>query len=254
MGAFLMPNHLDHFKGPLKEVLNNSDQVAKKAKPVKPKPRVLPKSEYKSNKLNKYGINPRDFEVLGDQSAGLPKPQFRDEKSDLSYHQFNGQDKESQFANRDKKNQRELNRSKRGQIQTKDEAKGTFFKGREQRVDTHAHHVAPVKALGFLFDGLKPDEARRMIDHFEKRGVYVGNDPRNRADLDGTQHISVHDDYVKKGILKYNHKSLAGMSLKDRIKFANVLIQEIKEAKKSVEEVMYSGSFLHEGYEESFNF
>ena len=241
-----MPNHLDHFKGPLKELLHNSDQVAKKAKP---KPRVLNKSDFSGTK----GRAQADVTVRTDQDQGLPKPQFRDEQGDLFYHQSNGKT-QNQFINRDKKNQRTLDRSKRGQIQTKDEAKGTFFKGREQRVDTHAHHVAPVKTLSFLFDGLKPDEARRMIDHFEKRGVYVGNDPRNRADLDSTQHISVHDDYVKKGILKYNHKSLAGMSLKDRIKFANVLIQEIKEAKKSVEEVMYSGSFLHEGYEESFNF
>ena len=253
-----MPNHLDLFKGPLKELLNNSDQVAKKAKPKpKPKPpRELVMSEYsgKAGGHKDFGRFKADMAVATDQRKGLQKPVFRGEDDRLNYHQLNGKGVNSSFRDVNQKQEEVLQRSQRGKIQTKREVRGSFHKDKPQVAGLHSHHRAPIKALSFLFDELDEFEARQLINHFEKRGVYIGNDPRNADHMPDADHASVHDEYVKKEILKYNHASLAGMSLKDRIKFVNVMIQEIKEAKKSVEEVMYSGSFLHEGYEESFNF
>ena len=258
MGAFLMPNHLDHFKGPLKELLHNSDKAAKKAKP-KPKrkpPRELAMSEYsgKAGGHKDFGRFKADMAVTTDQRKGLQKPVFRGEDGRLNYHQFNGKGENSSFRDVNDKQEEVLQRNQQGKIQTKREVRGSFHKDKPQVAGLHSHHRAPIKALSFLFDELDEFEARQLINHFEKRGVYIGNDPRNADHMPDADHASVHDEYVKKEILKYNHASLAGMPVKDRIKFANVLIQEIKEAKKIVDQVFYSGSEYSKGYQETFNF
>lgn len=216
---------------------NGANGAVKKAAKRAPKspPRVLNKADYEGNSLNKFGYNKRDWVTLSDQSASKPKPLFRDEGGDLYYHQSNG-NTPSQFRKRDTKQQEVFDRDQKGATQTKKEVQGTFLKDRPQRADSEAHHIAPVKSLAFLFDGLDESDSRKMINHFEKRGVYIGNDPRNRADLTSATHTSVHESYVKKAILKYNHASLEGMTLKERIKFANVILQEIKEAKKIVDQ------------------
>ena len=209
-------------------------KAAKKAAKAAPKPppRVLKKADYEGNTLNKYGFNKRDWVTLSDQSAGKQKPLFRDEAGDLHYHQSNGHTP-SQFRHRDDKQAEVLDRNEKGKQQSKPGVTGkNFLEGRPQIADTEAHHIAPIKSLQFLFDGLDEADRLKMIDHFERRGVYIGNDPRNAAHLSGSIHTSVHESYVKKAILKYDHASLEGMSLKERFKFANVILQEIKEAKK----------------------
>jgi len=236
-----MPAHI--LKQAAKAVFRNADEiapaVAKKAakKAPKPPPRVLKKAAYEGTAGGHSGFGrfKADMAVSDDKRKGLQKPLFRDDAGDLNYHQSNGKTK-SQFRNRDTKQQEVLDRSKKGSIQTKQEVQGTFLKDRPQIADTEAHHIAPIKSLAFLFDGLNEADRLKMIDHFERRGVYIGNDPRNAAHLSGSIHTSVHDSYVKKAILKYDHASLEGMSLKDRLKFANVILQEIKEAKKVIDQ------------------
>ena len=242
----------------VKHLLKNGDEVVKNgtngaaknvAKKVpKPPPRVLKKSDYEGSTLNKYGYNKRDWVTLSDQSAGKQKPFFRDEAGELHFHQSNG-NTESQFIHRDTKLGNVLDRSKKGRQQTKPDVRGKdFLKDAPQEPDIHAHHIAPIKSLQFLFDGLDEADRLKLIDHFERRGVYIGNDPRNAAFLKKPIHTSVHESYVEKAILKYDHASLEGMTLKERLKFANVILQEIKEAKKIVEresEVWISPSQLN---------
>jgi len=216
---------------------NGANGAAKKAakKAAKPPPRVLKKADYEGNSLNKFGYNKRDWVTLSDQSAGKQKPFFRDEAGELHFHQSNGKT-ESQFIHRDTKLANNLDRSEKGRQQTKPDVRGKdFLKDAPQDPDIHAHHIAPIKSLQFLFDGLNEADRLKLINHFERRGVYIGNDPRNAAFLKKPIHTSVHESYVKKAILKYNHASLEGMPLKDRFKFANVILQEIKEAKKIVD-------------------
>ena len=246
-----MPSHiLKNGAGLLKHALKHGDEVvqsattkvAKKAakKPPRPAPNELRKADYQSNKLNKYGETPRDFAVLGDQSAGLPKPQFLGKDGKLYYHQFNGKDKKtgkdrlSSFRKVDLKKEEVLKRDKVAKLQTKREVRGSFYQDRPQVVDINSHHITPIKALRFLFDGLDEFEARDLINHFEKKGVYIGNDPRNAKHLSKPDHDSVHNEYAKRAILKYNHASLKGTALADRFQFADVLIDEIKEANEIV--------------------
>ncbi len=218
-------------KGVKHLIKNGAKNGAKRAAP-----RVLKKIDYEgaAGGHSGFGRFKADMAVSDDKRKGLQKPLFRDESGDLYYHQRNGS-RSSQFRKRDTKQQEVFDRDQKGAVQTKKEVQGTFLKDRPQIADTEAHHIAPVKSLAFLFDGLDEKDARKMINHFEKRGVYIGNDPRNRADLASAIHTSVHESYVKKAILKYNHASLEGMSLKERFKFANVILQEIKEAKKIVD-------------------
>ena len=220
----------------VKHLLQNGDEVVKngaKNGAKKAAPRVLTKIDYEGTAggHNGFGRFKADMAVSDDKRKGLQKPLFRDDGGDLYYHQSNG-NKPSQFRKRDTKQQEVFDRDQKGATQTKKEVQGSFLKDRPQLADTEAHHIAPVKSLAFLFDGLDESDSRKMINHFEKRGVYIGNDPRNRADLTSATHTSVHESYVKRALLKYNHASLEGMSLKERIKFANVILQEIKEAKK----------------------
>ena len=210
-------------------------KVAKKA--PKPAPRVLKKADYEGTAGGHSGFGrfKADMAAYSDKRKGLQKPLFRDEAGDLYYHQSNGH-KPSQFRHRDDKQAEVLDRDQKGKQQSKPGVTGkNFLEGRPQIADTEAHHIAPVKSLNFLFDGLDESDSRKMINHFEKRGVYIGNDPRNRADLTSAIHTSVHESYVKRALLKYNHASLQGMTLKERFKFANVILQEIKEAKKIVD-------------------
>ena len=228
----------------VKHLLKNGDEVVKngvrngaKNGSKKAAPRVLNKLDYEgaAGGHNGFGRFKADMAVTDDKRKGLQKPLFRDNSGDLYYHQSNG-NKPSQFRKRDTKQQEVFDRDQKGAAQTKKEVQGTFLKDRPQLADTEAHHIAPVKSLAFLFDGLDESDSRKMINHFEKRGVYIGNDPRNRADLTSATHTSVHESYVKRALLKYNHASLRGMTLKERIKFANVILQEIKEAKKIVDQ------------------
>lgn len=231
IGEFLFKNGDDL-------VTNGARNGAKKAAKKAPKPpsRVLKKADYEGNTLNKFGYNKRDWVTLGDQSAGKPKPLFRDEVGELHFHQSNGKT-ESQFIHRDTKLANNLDRSKKGRQQTKPDVRGKdFLKDAPQEPDIHAHHIAPIKSLQFLFDGLNEADRLKMINHFERRGVYIGNDPRNASFLKKSIHTSVHESYVKKAILKYDHASLEGMPLKERFKFANVILQEIKEAKKIIDQ------------------
>jgi len=223
----------------LKHAFKNGDEVvqstAKKVAKSTPKPtRVLPKKDHQSNKLNKYGYNSRDWEALSDLSAGNQKPQFRGDDGRLNYHQFNGKGKESSFRDLNDKQQEVLNRDQKGKLQTKREVRGSFLEDKPQVVDVDSHHITPVKSLAFLFDGLDEFEARKLINYFEKKGVYIGNDPRNAKHLSQPDHTSVHNEYVKRSLLKYNHASLEGMSMKDRLKFAKVMVDEIKQANEIV--------------------
>ena len=234
-------------------VKNGSNGAAKNgAKHTPEPPRVLPKSDHQSNKLNKYGYNSRDWEALSDSSAGKQKPLFRGEDGRLNYHQFNGKDKESSFRDVNDKQQEGLDREQKGKLQTKREVRGTFLQDKPQVVDVDSHHITPVKSLDFLFDGLDEFEARKLINHFEKRGVYIGNDPRNAKHLSKPDHTSVHNEYVKRALLKYNHASLEGMPVKDRFKFANVMIQEIKEANEIVAK-FNSPAFTPQQFAESYD-
>ena len=213
--------------------------AAKRAvkKAPKPPPRVLNKADYEGTAGGHSGFGrfKADMAAFDDKRKGLQKPLFKDEAGDLHYHQSNGQ-KPSQFRHRDDKQAEVLDRDQKGKQQSKPGVTGkSFLKDRPQIADTEAHHIAPIKSLQFLFDGLNERESLKLIEHFEKRGVYIGNDARNRADLSSSIHTSVHESYVKRAILKYDHASLEGMSLKERLKFANVILQEIKEAKKIVE-------------------
>ena len=227
------------FKNGDELVSNGANGALKKAakKAPKPPPRVLKKANYEGTAggHNGFGRFKADMAAYDDKRKGLQKPFFRDEAGELHFHQSNGKT-ESQFIHRDTKLANNLDRSEKGRQQTKPDVRGKdFLKDAPQEPDIHVHHIAPIKSLQFLFDGLNEADRLKMIDHFERRGVYIGNDPRNAAFLKKSIHTSVHESYVKKAILKYNHASLEGMSLKDRFKFANVILQEIKEAKKIVE-------------------
>ena len=216
--------------------LKNGAAKAAKKESRKVPPRVLKKADYESPALNKYGFNDRDFVTLSDQSAGLQKPLFRDDDGVLFYHQSNGKTP-SQFRARDDKQAEVFDRDQKGVQQSKEGVTGkTFLKDREQRADIESHHIAPVKSLAFLFDGLDRKESTALINYFEKRGVYIGNDPRNRADLTNATHTSVHQSYAKEAILKYSHASLDGMDLQDRMVFAEQMVKEIKQARKMFKE------------------
>lgn len=239
-----MPAHI--LKQAAKAVFRNADEIApavtKKAakKAPKPPPRVLKKADYEGSAGGHSGFGrfKADMAAFDDKRKGLQKPLFRDEVGDLHYHQSNSKDGSipSQFRHRDVKQAEVFDRDQKGKQQSKPGVTGkSFLEGRPQIADTEAHHIAPIKSLQFLFDGLTKSESLKMIDHFERRGIYIGNDPRNAAHLSSSIHTSVHESYVKKAILKYNHASLEGMSLKERFKFANVILQEIKEAKKIVD-------------------
>lgn len=240
-----MPAHI--VKQAAKAVFRNADEiapaVAKKAakKSPKPPPRVLKKADYEGTAGGHSGFGrfKADMAAFDDKKKGLQKPLFKDEAGDLHYHQSNSKDGSipSQFRNRDVKQAEVFDRDQKGKQQSKPGVTGqNFLEGRPQIADTQAHHIAPIKSLQFLFDGLNEADSLKMIDHFERRGIYIGNDPRNAAHLSGSIHTSVHDSYVKKAILKYDHASLKGMSLKERFKFANVILQEIKEANKIVDQ------------------
>ncbi len=222
----------------LKQVFKNGDEVvqntAKKA--PKPPPRVLPKSEYsgKANGHKDFGRFKADMAVVTDQRKGLQKPQFRGDDGRLNYHQFNGKGEKSSFRDVNVKQEEVLKRDQKGKLQTKREVRGTFLEDKPQVVDVDSHHITPVKSLAFLFDGLDEFEARKLINYFEKKGVYIGNDPRNAKHLSKPDHTSVHNEYVKKALLKYDHASLAGMSMKDRLKFVKVMVDEIKQANEIV--------------------
>ena len=239
-----MPKHI--VKDVIKYAARNADEigssVAKRAAKKKPKPppRVLKKADYEGTAGGHSGFGrfKADMAAFDDKRKGLQKPLFRDEAGELHYHQSNSKDGSipSQFRNRDVKQAEVFDRDKKGKQQSKPGVTGkNFLEGRPQVADTEAHHIAPIKSLQFLFDGLNEADSLKMIDHFERRGVYIGNDPRNAAFLKKPIHTSVHESYVKKAILKYDHASLEGMPLKERFKFANVILQEIKEARKIVD-------------------
>lgn len=221
----------------LKHAFKNGDEVVQSTakNTPKPPPRVLPKSEYsgKAGGHKDFGRFKADTAVVTDQRKGLQKPQFRGDDGRLNYHQSNGKTK-SQLRDVNDKQQEVLNRDQKGKLQTKREVRGSFLQDKPQVVDVDSHHITPVKSLAFLFDGLDEFEARKLINYFEKKGVYIGNDPRNAKHLSQPDHTSVHNEYVKRSLLKYNHASLNGMSMKDRLKFAKVMVDEIKQANEIV--------------------
>jgi hypothetical protein len=230
-----MPDHI--IKAFAKGVKNGTKNGAKKA--AKKAPRVLKKADYEGTAGGHSGFGrfKADMAVYDDKRKGLQKPLFKDDDGRLNYHQSNGKTP-SQFRDRDVKQAEVFDRDQKGKQQSKKGVTGkNFLEGRPQVADTQAHHIAPVKSMQFLFDGLDEQDSAALINHFEKRGIYIGNDRRNRADLSSARHTSVHESYAQKEILKYTHQSLEGLDVKERIKFANVLIQEIKEARK-----MFKGS------------
>ena len=272
MGAFFMNPIKALVNGATNGIKNGADEVIKNgakngAKNVikngKPPARILNKADYEGSNL--WGMPTRDYEVALDQIEGKPKPQFRDQNGDLNYHQSNGygRDKnglpskrESQFIHRDKKNGRTLARDKDAAFQTKPEVnkKKEFYKNREQELDSEVHHVAPIKSLKFLFDGLNDSDRIKLIEHFEKKGYYIGNDPRNGVGVTKEQHKEIHNVlYKKNGLMPTNRKSLKDFSLSQRLDFADSIMNEIDEAKTLINGLFYNGSEYSKGYQETFN-
>ncbi len=180
--------------------VNGAANAAQKTvkKSAKKAPRVLKKADYEGTAGGHSGFGrfKADMAAYADKRKGLQKPLFKDDDGALFYHQSNGQ-RSSQFRLRDDKQAEVLDRDQKGKQQSKEGVTGkTFLKDRPQVADTEAHHIAPIKSLQFLFDGLDRADSERIINYFEKRGVYIGNDPRNRADLSSARHTSVHESYA----------------------------------------------------------
>jgi len=247
-----MPNHVDLAVG-----------LFRNAKKAKPKPRVLNKADNEGSNL--WGMPTRDYEVDLDKIEGKPKPQFRDENGDLYYQQSNGYGRdanglpakrESQFIHRDKKNGRTLARNEDAAFQTKPEVnkKKEFYKNRAQETDSEVHHIAPIKSLKFLFDGLNDSDRIKLIEYFEKKGYFIGNDPRNGVGVNKEQHKEIHNVlYKKNGLMPTNRKSLKDLSLGQRLDFADSIMNEIEEAKTLINGLFYNGSEYSKGYQETFD-
>ncbi len=230
--------HIKHLIKNGDNSLKNGAAKAAKKESRKVPPRVLNQADYegKAGGHKDFGRFKADMATVTDQRKGLQKPLFKDDDGVLFYHQSNGKTP-SQFRSRDDKQAEVYDRDQKGVQQSKEGVTGkSFLKDAPQRADRESHHIAPVKSLAFLFDGLDRKESTSLINYFEKRGVYIGNDPRNRADLTNATHTSVHQSYAKEAILKYSNASLDGMNLQDRMVFADQMVKEIKQARKMFKE------------------
>mgnify|MGYP003321525282 CR=1 FL=1 len=108
----------------------------------------------------------------------------------------------------------ELQRDIDAETQTLKES-DDFYKGANPEAD--AHHIAGLAMYRWAFEGLNPSEQQELAQWLMSKGVPTGNNAFNRADLNASVHLDLHN-WMRDNKVEFAGKGveMKGRSMKER--------------------------------------